>query len=204
VNADTAAPRPSRDSSIRLRASRPEELPLLYEWYENPDIVAPFDRFDTEPFEEFELKLRTVESDPASTAPRFVIARNADDRPIGFVGYYRAHPVLEIWDVWYVIGDVAERGKGLGRQAVAELVQHLFESRPIPRVGATTDIENVRSYRLLEGLGFAREGRLSEVLYHHGRWHDVFVYGLSRRAWEARGGPVPRAGTEAGRRPSPS
>jgi RimJ/RimL family protein N-acetyltransferase len=185
----------AKGTHVVLRAARPEELRRLFEWYEDPDIVAPFDTFDTEPYEEFERLMREAPHDPASTAPRFVIARAEDDRAIGFVGYYRAHPVLEIWDLWYVIADTAERGHGRGREAVGLLIDRLFEVLPGPRIGATTDVENVPSYRLLEGLGFRREGRLASVLFHHNRWHDVYVYGLTREAWRARDRSPAPAGT---------
>jgi RimJ/RimL family protein N-acetyltransferase len=181
-------PPPIEGRAVRLRPPHSAELRRLHDWYNDPEVVAPFDRFSTETFDEFESELRSAPGDPRSTAPRYVVALRADDRAIGFVGHYLAHPVLELLDVWYVLGDVAERGKGYGREAVELLVAHLFEESARARVGATADVDNVASNRLLEGLGFRREGTLRSSLFHHNRWHDVTVYGVTRSEWEHRPG----------------
>ena len=120
---------------------------------------------------------------------RFAIERRDERKVVGAVGYYRAHPVLEYTDVWYVLGDREARGRGLGRESVRLLVDHLFASSAVERVGATCDVENVASYRLLERLGFRLEGTLRSALFHHGNWHDVRVYGVTRTEWAAK---VPR------------
>jgi [ribosomal protein S5]-alanine N-acetyltransferase len=168
---------------VRLRPLRPEEYLTVHAWYEDPEIVAPFDRFVVETFDEFDRSLASADGDPASLAPRFAIEERASGRLVGVVGHYRAHPVLEYLDVWYLLGDPAARGRGFGREAVGLLVSDLFRSEPVERIGAVCDVENVPSFRLLEGLGFRREGTLRAALFHHGRWHDVYTYGVTRAEW---------------------
>ena len=181
---------PIEGRAVRLRSPRADELRQLHDWYNDPEIVSPFDRFSTETFDEFEAELRSAPDDPRSTAPRYVVALRDDDRAIGFVGHYLAHPVLELLDVWYVLGDVRARGKGYGREAVELLVAQLFTDSARTRVGATADVDNVPSHRLLEGLGFQREGTLRSSLFHHNRWHDVGVYSVTRAEWERRPRPA--------------
>lgn len=169
--------------ALRLRPPNDADLPVLFDWYNDPENVAPFDRFSLDTFASFESAVRAAPDDPRSLAPRFVIELVEGSRAIGFVGYYRPHPVLETTDVWYVIGDVAQRGKGFGKEAVGLLVDNLFHEVSLARVGATVDVANVASYRLLEGLGFRREGTMRSALFHHGSWHDVLVYGVTRVEW---------------------
>jgi [ribosomal protein S5]-alanine N-acetyltransferase len=176
--------------SVRLRPVSATDYPVTFAWYNDPEIVAPFDRFSVDTMENFVASVESAPSQPESLAPRFVIERRDTPGPLGFVGYYRAHPVLEFVDVWYVLGERSARGKGYGREAVGLLVDHVFASTAVERVGATCDIENVPSYRLLDGLGFRREGTLRSALYHHGGWHDVFVYGVIRAEWLARRRPA--------------
>ena len=173
---------------LRLRAPADADLPKLHAWYNDPEIVAPFDRFSTESFDEFVRAVAAAPGDPASVSPRFVVERTdrAAPEPIGFVGHYRAHPVLELTEVWYVLAATDARGQGLGVEAVGLLVGHLFGTTEVERVGASCDVDNVPSYRLLERLGFRREGTLKSALYHHARWHDVLVYGVTRAEWTAR------------------
>lgn len=176
-------------SGVRLRPLRTGEYAEVYGWYTDPELVAPFDRFSTDTFEEFVRAIERSPDDPTSLAPRFAVAERTSDGLLGVVGFYAAHPVLEFIDVWYVLGNREARGHGYGREAVGLMVGHLFRARSVERIGATADVDNVASYRLLERLGFRREGTLRSALFHHGRWHDVFVYGVTRSEWATRTPP---------------
>ncbi|MGP8077430.1 MAG: GNAT family N-acetyltransferase [Thermoplasmata archaeon] len=177
--------------NVRLRPVGVADAPAIFPWYNDPEIVAPYDRFAVDTYDEFVASMDAAPGDPASLAPRFAVVRRAEGDLIGVVGHYRAHPVLESIDVWYVLGRREARGRGLGKEAVGLLVGRLFRTETVERVGATCDVENVPSVRLLEGLGFRREGTLRSTLFHHGRWHDVHVYGLIRAEWARRGPTAP-------------
>lgn len=166
--------------TVRLRPVAENDLELVFGWYADPELVAPFDRFTVEPFEEFADSVRSAAGDAASLAPRFVVELRSSGEAIGVVGHYRPHPVLEYVEVWYLIGSRAARGKGAGVESVGLLVQELFRTESVERVGANCDVENAASVRLLERLGFRREGTLRSALFHHGRWHDVHLYGITR------------------------
>jgi [ribosomal protein S5]-alanine N-acetyltransferase len=171
---------------IRLRPPAAEDAKRIFAWYNEPEIVAPYDRFSVDTFDEFERSIRDAPDDPTSLAPRYVVALREGDAPIGLVGHYMPHPVLETIDVWYVIGDRQARRKGYATEAVSLLVGHLFDTSPLPRIGATVDVENHPSVLLLERVGFQREGVLRSALFHHARWHDIAVYGLIRDDWAAK------------------
>jgi RimJ/RimL family protein N-acetyltransferase len=177
-------------TSLRLRPPHPGDLTTLFGWYNDPETVAPFDRFSLDTYEGFVRSLATTPDDPRSLAPRFVVEQKETGTVIGFVGHYQSHPVLEITDIWYVLGERGVRGKGYGKEAVNLLVDYLFREFELPRVGATCDVGNAPSYRLLERLGFRREGLLRSALFHHGSWHDVAVYGIMRAEWAARPPPA--------------
>jgi RimJ/RimL family protein N-acetyltransferase len=169
--------------TVRLRPPAVAEYPTLFGWYNDPEVVAPYDRFTVDSMDSFIASVEEAAGDPTSLAPRFVVERREAPGPIGFVGHFRAHPVLETVEVWYVLGDTNARGKGYGSEAVRLLIDHLYASGSLERVGAVCDVENVPSYRLLEGLGLRREGTLRSALFHHGQWHDVLVFGITRTEW---------------------
>ncbi|EQD34242.1 GCN5-related N-acetyltransferase domain protein [mine drainage metagenome] len=168
---------------VRLRAPTEADYLAIFRWYNDAEIVAPFDRFEVDTWESFVSAIESAPNDPRSVAPRWIVEERADGRTLGFVGYYSPHPILEFLDVWYVVGDRERRGRGYGTEAVRLLVDHLFRTQTVERIGATCDVENVPSLRLLERLKLNREGRLARALFHHGRWHDVFVYGITRAEW---------------------
>ncbi len=175
---------------VRLRPLVPADLRPTFVWYNDPETVAPYDRFTLDTFEGFERAVETASQNPESLAPRLLVERKEGSARLGVVGYYRSHPVFETTDIWYVIADPAARRRGYGREAVTLLVDHLFASQPLARVGATCDVENVPSAKLLEGVAFRREGTLRSALFHHARWHDVAVFGVTRVDWAARGRPA--------------
>jgi RimJ/RimL family protein N-acetyltransferase len=173
-------------TQVRLRPLVPGEYPTVFAWYNDPETVAPFDRFSVDTFDEFSHAVSSAADDPTSLAPRFAIERKDEGKVVGVVGHYQAHPILEYTDLWYVLGDRTARGRGLGRESVRLLTDHLFAASTVERVGATCDVDNVASYRLLERLGFRHEGTLRSSLFHHGQWHDVRVYGVTRTEWAAK------------------
>jgi RimJ/RimL family protein N-acetyltransferase len=90
-----------------------------------------------------------------------------------------------VWEIGIELWDQADRGHGLGREAVALLSGYLFDEEGAIRVQATTDMENLAMVRLLEGLRFAREGVLRGFMpIADGPPRDYTMYGITRDDWE--------------------
>ncbi len=79
------------------------------------------------------------------------------------------------------------RGLGLTGEAVRAVLDEAFRVLPqLTRVTANTDARNERSHRLLERLGFRREGTLrSGAVTASGELVDGAIYGLLRAEWLA-------------------
>ncbi|MBC8077908.1 MAG: GNAT family N-acetyltransferase [Chloroflexales bacterium] len=73
-----------------------------------------------------------------------------------------------------------QRGKGYGSGAQRLLAAYLFDTYPIARVEASTDITNVAEQRSLEKAGFTRDGVLRKAQWRSGAWHDLAVYSKLR------------------------
>lgn len=80
-------------------------------------------------------------------------------------------------------------GRGFAREAVARLLDLLFLEEGRRRVFADTDPENEPSMRLLEALGFKREGLLRGEWETHIGVRDSVIWGLLRDEWSARRQP---------------
>jgi [ribosomal protein S5]-alanine N-acetyltransferase len=171
---------------VRLRPPAAEDLPAIFAWYLDPELVSPFDRYSTDTFDHLADSVRSAPEDPSSLAPRFVIEARAGGPVVGCVGHFTSHPVLSFIELWYLIGAPSARGAGFGSDAVRTLVTHLFATTAVERISASSDVENAGSYKLLERLGFRREGTFRSALYHHARWHDVAIYAVTRSEWAAR------------------
>jgi ribosomal-protein-alanine N-acetyltransferase len=75
------------------------------------------------------------------------------------------------------------QGQGFAREALACLLDAIFERLKLHRVVADTDVENTASWKLLERLGLRREGHLKQSLWFKGRWADEYLYAMLREDW---------------------
>ena len=74
---------------------------------------------------------------------------------------------------------------GHATEAARALLQWAVATLDLNRVQAETDTRNRASARVLEKLGFVREGTLREDCIVDGDVSDSWVYGLLRRDWES-------------------
>jgi ribosomal-protein-alanine N-acetyltransferase len=71
-------------------------------------------------------------------------------------------------------------GKGLMSASVRAVATFAFDTLHLHRIEAACLPHNVASIRLLEKVGFAREGYARKYLCIDGRWQDHILYGLVR------------------------
>jgi RimJ/RimL family protein N-acetyltransferase len=72
------------------------------------------------------------------------------------------------------------RGRGFGTAAQRLLVDYLFGTTLANRLQAITDVENLAEQRVLERIGFRREGVLRGLAFIGGRWRDGALYARLR------------------------
>ncbi|QDV05297.1 Putative ribosomal N-acetyltransferase YdaF [Planctomycetes bacterium Poly30] len=76
--------------------------------------------------------------------------------------------------------DSEHQGLGLMREGLERLIEYAFLELGLHRVMANYRPENERSARVLESLGFEREGFAREYLYIDGAWRDHVLTSLIR------------------------
>lgn len=88
-------------------------------------------------------------------------------------------------EVGYVLGRPCW-GQGYALEALEALLGYGFDTLDLNRVEADIDPGNTASGRVLEKLGFRREGYMPERWIVNGEPADTVFYGLLRRDWRAR------------------
>jgi aminoglycoside 6'-N-acetyltransferase len=76
----------------------------------------------------------------------------------------------------------AHQGRGYATEAVRAVLDRVFATG-VRRVSAECDARNAASVRLLERLGFRREGLRREHTWLKGEWTDDLLFGLLAREW---------------------
>lgn len=80
------------------------------------------------------------------------------------------------------------RGKGYATAASKLVINQAFETYPkLRKIRAHTDARNAGSIRVLQKLGFSREGVLRSNQYVKGEFVDEAIYGLLREDWSVIG-----------------
>ena len=80
----------------------------------------------------------------------------------------------------------AHEGRGLMAEALRAANAFMFDTLRLHRIMANHRPENERSARLLERLGFVREGLARDYLFIDGAWRDHVLTALTHPRYDAR------------------
>lgn len=141
--------------------------------------------FFTEAFWRERLAI-AVEEFHAGRAARFVLqARGGDEsRILGTCNYTNiVRGPFQACHLGYQLARDCE-GRGLMTEALSATNAFVFETLRLHRIMANHRPENRRSARLLERLGFSREGLAKDYLFIDGDWRDHVLTSLTHRAYD--------------------
>lgn len=118
----------------------------------------------------------------------WAIVRKADGRVVGKCAYHRWLQQHARAEVGYILARDCW-GQGLMSEVLSTLLDFGFGPMQLHSVEAQLDPANRRSARLVERLGFHKEGHLRESFrvpgagIGTGEFADTAIYGLLRREW---------------------
>ncbi|WP_243057541.1 GNAT family N-acetyltransferase [Nocardioides sp. SR21] len=110
------------------------------------------------------------------------VAMVRDGAFVGWCALVRWNPDLRSAALGYCLNEAAW-GQGYATEGVRALLGWAFATLDLNRVQSEVDTRNAASARVLEKLGFVREGTLREDCVVDGVVSDSWVYGLLRREW---------------------
>ena len=118
---------------------------------------------------------------------QFVIIEQASDLLIGDVGIHFLDTDSENRqvEIGYTL-DKDFRGKGYATEALKTIIDYLINSLNKHRIVASIDPVNTTSIKLIERLGFRKEGHFIESILFHGKWVDDLVYAVLAKEWKLR------------------
>ncbi len=113
---------------------------------------------------------------------RVVLERASDRAFLGWCHVTDWNPTYRSVGIGYVLASAAW-GQGYATEAARAVLGWAFGALDLNRVQSETDTRNLASARVLEKLGFQREGTLRQDCIVDGDVSDSWVYGLLRREW---------------------
>jgi len=78
------------------------------------------------------------------------------------------------------------RGRGLMTEALGLVLNFSFEKLKLHRIFAFVFSDNIASQRVLEKMGFKKEGELREHKYRFGKWKDAIVFGILEKEFNKK------------------
>ena len=129
---------------------------------------------------------------------QYVVTERTSGLAIGTCLLFRYEDASARAELGYVLGR-KYWGRGIMREALVVLITCAFGGYALRRLEAEVDPLNTASTRLLENLGFTREGLLRQRWVDKGAAHDTIIYGLLSDEWKFASGV---AGTDANGNPS--
>jgi len=178
-------------SRLLLRAFADSDETALFAMHSNAHVMR---YWDSPPWREperagrFIAAARQLATD--GTGLRLVLERLDDGAFLGWCGIARWNPEFRSAALGYCL-DESAWGHGYGTEGARALVGWAFDTLDLNRVQAEVDTRNPASYRVMEKLGFVREGLLREDCIVAGEVSDTYVYGLLRRDWAPASEPAP-------------
>lgn len=165
--------------TVNLRTIEEEDLPFLQEAINDPTIWRGIGRrTPANEAQERDFYENVVCSDETIT-----LLVTADGTPVGTAGFNDINQEHDLAELGYWIAP-DHQDEGYGTAATERLVEYGFEDRGFHRISARVFEFNEPSQRLLESVGFEREGAFRDAHYVHGEYQDVYWYGILEDEWD--------------------
>jgi RimJ/RimL family protein N-acetyltransferase len=169
-----------RTPRLRLRAIGIGDVEEMFAVFSDPEVVRYWARPALTDLAEAVAMIHQRAEQPSLL--QWGIVRADEDRLLGTCTLADIDLAHRRASIGYALGRAAW-GLGIAREAVRALVKYGFEAIELHRIGADVDPRNTRSIRLLEELGFSREGLQRECYLVGDEWQDTAMFGLLRREW---------------------
>ena len=169
---------------LRLRPFEDSDADDLFALQSNTHVLRYWDAPPwSEPARAEKFIARCGEMAQEDVGVRPAVERASDGAFIGWCTFSNWNPDFRSASLGYCFSD-AVWGHGYATEAARALLGWAFDTLDLNRVQAETDTRNAASARVLEKLGFRREGTLREDCVVNGDVSDSWVYGLLRREWQ--------------------
>jgi RimJ/RimL family protein N-acetyltransferase len=168
---------PFEGALIRLRAREPEDEPLLYQWFNDPEVTQHLAlRYPLSHQQEREFidRVHAISYGHAG----FAVETLAERRLIGGCDLLDTSPENRSAKLGIAIGDKERWDGGYGTDTMRTLCRFGFEFMNLHRIELDVYTANERAIHVYQKVGFQVEGTRRQAMYKHGRYQDVLVMGL--------------------------
>lgn len=166
---------------IVFRKFAEADIPNKVRWINDPEVNR-FLHYDLPLTEEKTFAWYLQKKEDASRADYVIeVIEEGKTIPIGLIGLLNIDLRNRKAEYYMAVGDKNYRGKGLATAASAQFFRQCFRQFGLNKICGFTEPGNLPPQRMIEKLGFKKEGLLREDLLLNGRALDRYAYGLLKR-----------------------
>ena len=170
-----------KGKKVYLRLLEEEDLQKRVEWINNPLIQNTLNYDIPTSLAKTKAWFNKILLDP--TRREFSIFTVENDECIGFCGLFNIQiPVMKA-ELHCVIGNIEFQHGGYGTEAYSLLQDYGFEELGLNRIYGYQLAHNAAAHRVVEKLGWKREGLLRQDLFSHGSIKDRYIVSIIREDW---------------------
>ncbi len=110
----------------------------------------------------------------------FHLLDKESQKVLGWCGYHTWFLQHQRAEIGYVMNDDAQKGKGYMKEALLPVLKFGFEEMNLHRIEALIAPANTPSLKLVERVGFVKEGLLREHYKKNNKIEDSLIFSLLR------------------------
>ncbi|QXD15259.1 GNAT family N-acetyltransferase [Rhodocaloribacter litoris] len=182
----TTAKRELAGERVRFTPLQMENIYKHFAWNNDPELNMLDSElpYVEESFGEFKRRFEEMLEHPEPNSQDFEVHAE-DGTLIGVAEMTHISEHNRHCNLTLTICDRAYWGKGYGRDAMQALLAYCFRTLRMHRVMAEAFDYNDAWKRLVEGMGFKKEGTLRDFVFRQGRYWDKHVYALLESEYRA-------------------
>lgn len=116
----------------------------------------------------------------------FSVFTASDDKHIGFCGLINIEDRIRKAELYAVIGEKDYWKGGYGTETYGILMRFGFLELGLEKIYGYQLVHNMGAHRVVEKLGWKRDGLLRKDLFSHGKLVDRYVVSILREEWFER------------------
>lgn len=168
----------------KLRELRKTDMPIVNEWRNDSELIAQLGA----PFRYINLDVDYKWFDnymmSRNTEIRCAVVETSEESDIlGLVSLTNINLDFRSADFHIMIGNRMDRGKGIGKFALEEILKHAFYNMNLNRVELSVLEGNVHAIKLYEKFGFKQEGIKRQSAYKNGEFVNMIIMALLKEEY---------------------
>lgn len=170
-----------KGDKIYFKPVEKKDLEKRIEWINNSEIQLTLNYNTPISYGSAEAWYNRISSD--RTRKEFSIFCIHNDEYIGFCGLINIDPQIRKGELHCVIGEKRYHNGGYGTESYKLLTEYAFLELGLNKVYGYQLVENSAAHRVVEKLGWKRDGCLRDDIFSHGMLRDRYVVSILRNEW---------------------